>query len=704
MKRLSALLLTLIAVGSSAQYLENESSPAGRPELFELRPRVGLGVGSFTFFGDVGGDQAGYSPLSSSLGYSLRISNQLSPYFSLNFESVFGQLAVNEINTDRRFNFRSEIRSGNVQLQYNFAHFLPKERFLEPWVSAGVGSFEFLSKSDMLDEEGRMYHYWDDGSIRDQAQNSPQASKAVKLRRDYTYETDLREMNADGLGKYQERSWSIPVSTGINFLMTERVHGSIGATMNFTFTDLIDNVSDAGNGIREGNSRKDNFMFAGFGLSYDLGVPVKERKPLPLDMPEEMGMPLALNWDDWDGDGVDDVNDKCAGTPAGAKVDSFGCPVDSDGDGFADYFDAEPNTPAGMETDPFGKGLSDELLELHYLAWSDSIPWSKYYGTDGFALDFGKRDPDPSRASFAPTYTVHLASASEGMSQEQINSLLAIEDMRTVTREDEEVFLAGSFEHLPEALKRKIELNQNGYNGEVRYDDGKKLSAVSENTITIEKNILESEESTAMPMSNDVIYRVQIGAFRYELSENIFSDVSDVMMIKGDDGIRRYMSGSFSEIGEAAKYKTEMLMDGFDGAFIIAYSGGKRITLSDAGHGVNPAAQDITYDIINESVNESLLSFSIQLGSFSREIPTEVLNMYLNLGSVKPRKGDDGMIKYLFGKFTNVESARKELEKIRGTVCPDAFIIGDFNGKMIPADDVQKLLGKSEDQVLHITK
>ncbi|MBE7475496.1 MAG: hypothetical protein HS131_02020 [Ignavibacteriales bacterium] len=36
---------------------------------------------------------------------------------------------------------------------------------------------------------------------------------------------------------------------------------------------------------------------------------------------------------DTDGDGVVDSKDMCANTPAGVKVDEFGCPFDSDKDG-----------------------------------------------------------------------------------------------------------------------------------------------------------------------------------------------------------------------------------------------------------------------------------------------------------------------------------------------------------------------------------
>ncbi|WP_136246576.1 OmpA family protein [Halomonas borealis] len=57
---------------------------------------------------------------------------------------------------------------------------------------------------------------------------------------------------------------------------------------------------------------------------------------------------------DTDGDGVNDANDQCPGTPAGVAVDAVGCPLDSDGDGVPDYQDQCPGTPAGAEVNALG--------------------------------------------------------------------------------------------------------------------------------------------------------------------------------------------------------------------------------------------------------------------------------------------------------------------------------------------------------------
>src|SRR6185437_5738747 len=57
---------------------------------------------------------------------------------------------------------------------------------------------------------------------------------------------------------------------------------------------------------------------------------------------------------DLDGDGVLDNRDRCADTPAGASVDSRGCPADADGDGVPDGVDRCPTTVAGAAVDVRG--------------------------------------------------------------------------------------------------------------------------------------------------------------------------------------------------------------------------------------------------------------------------------------------------------------------------------------------------------------
>jgi OOP family OmpA-OmpF porin len=71
---------------------------------------------------------------------------------------------------------------------------------------------------------------------------------------------------------------------------------------------------------------------------------------------------------DSDGDGVPDIQDACASTPAGVQVDSRGCPLDGDKDGVPDYEDKCPNTAEGVVVDSTGcdKVLTEAISkEVH---------------------------------------------------------------------------------------------------------------------------------------------------------------------------------------------------------------------------------------------------------------------------------------------------------------------------------------------------
>jgi len=63
---------------------------------------------------------------------------------------------------------------------------------------------------------------------------------------------------------------------------------------------------------------------------------------------------------DADLDGVPDNKDNCIHTPAGAKVDEKGCPLDSDGDKVFDGLDQCPDTPAGATVDSKGCPLDSD--------------------------------------------------------------------------------------------------------------------------------------------------------------------------------------------------------------------------------------------------------------------------------------------------------------------------------------------------------
>src|SRR5437899_1485821 len=97
------------------------------------------------------------------------------------------------------------------------------------------------------------------------------------------------------------------------------------------------------------------------------GCPIdSDRDGVPDGIDKCPGTPAGAHVDatgcpvDSDADGVPDGIDQCPGTPAGAHVDAKGCPIDSDGDGVPDGVDQCPNTPPGVAVDAAGCPLDSD--------------------------------------------------------------------------------------------------------------------------------------------------------------------------------------------------------------------------------------------------------------------------------------------------------------------------------------------------------
>src|SRR5687768_1004940 len=248
---------------------------APEPKLPPFSPIVGLGTGVFTFYGDVNNKKL-VLPQTSRIAYELSVSKDLNDYLNLRFYVCFGKMGANERDLNRNLNFESQIRMGGVNLSYNFYQLLPKKHIAEPYLTFGFESFEFLSKTDLYDRYGNKYYYWSDGSIRNLSETDPFAASAIFLTRDYVYESDIREMNLDGFGKYPERSWTYTAGAGLNLLLNQRMSFRIGTSMHFTMTDFIDGVTEKSTGNRVGDAKNDRFLMTSFTVHYNFSKDTKD--------------------------------------------------------------------------------------------------------------------------------------------------------------------------------------------------------------------------------------------------------------------------------------------------------------------------------------------------------------------------------------------------------------------------------------------
>lgn len=680
-----SILLTLTDLCAVAQ-----ANPDSTSEQL-LKPRIEIGIGRMAYYGDIGRGFQSYNPLVGNVAAHFRFGAPLNQYLDFDAYALYGRLSMSETTGPRKLNFSSELRLMGASISYNFANLLKPNHTIAPYISVGIAGFEFLSKTDLFDNAGNRYHYWNDGTIRTLPENSPNAADAIEIQRNYEYETDIRKLDADGLGSYPERSWAIPVGAGATLNLSDHLKLRVGGEMNFTFTNYIDGITEESAGNRQGNSRNDWFFYTNAGISYNFEIH-GEKAPKEKSISGEDLM--AMDLDDEDGDGIIDFIDECPGTPSGVKINELGCPVDSDKDGVPDYRDDEPDSGSDVYVDGDGVTIDDAYFLNSYLFWIDSVYDTNYLTsrTETASLPADKKTQRPIKKS----YHVQVKQNDE-MSSEDIARLLSIPDVKAIEQDGETIYIIGTYSDLYKAVERKINLETDGIWGIVVVNEKGRYVRIPDESASIEADLrrisdvdTEYDEELSSP-TMDVVYRVQIGAFQNPLSQDIFSDVPQLIVIKGRDNLTRYVSGSFDNLQDAANRKVNLLLEGFQGAFITAYRGGKRISLTEAGAIVS-GKDDKTQEVSSPSFDVSRLKFRVQIAAYRDEVPTEMLDQFIELGEIKPMRGPDGATRYVFGEFDTYEAASKAKEKISNQQFNDAFVVGEFNGQLISAQEAIQIL------------
>lgn len=647
-----------------------------------MKPTFGLGAGMFAFYGDVGKNHRAHSPLVTRFGYELRASTPITPWLEGKLYALHGRLGVNERSPERNLNFDSRITIGGFQFQYNFLQLLNPDRLVEPFISVGFESVEFLTKTDLYDSQGRAYNYWSDGTIRDIPEYSQNSANAQIIRRDYIYESDVRELNNDGFGKYPERTWAIPIGIGARMDLGGGFDFRMGATMHYTLSDLVDGVTAESAENRRGDSGNDRFLYSSVSIGY--AVPLerrskKRRKVNPLNIEQ---IDLIVYNDDQDGDGVTDYRDHCPHTPTGVKVDLNGCPLDGDVDRVPDHRDDEAGTALAAPVNMRGVTLTDEDHLLAYMHYIDSgIVKMDYSRRESFGPMPNKK-PVPKRV-----YVVKVGTQVEGISEDLIQKILSIPDVRTIERNDTTYYVVGNYEAMPEALRRELELRGIGIEGIVMAEEDGRLIDISRD-IVLDRARLSGTGDFA-ERSGQITIRVQLGAFRRRMEENIFKDVNDLVTVTGDDGLTRYYTGSFTDMNQAARHKVQMLLNGYEGAFLVAFRDGKRISLTEAG-AATTGPEDLK-SIPAANINKDMLRYRVQVATFAGNVPVADMGPILDIGDVEP-VSDEGSVRYFHGSFKTRAEADKAVQRIQKKGFKDAFVVGDIGGHIINADDADHLM------------
>ncbi len=315
-------------------------------------PSINANAGVLIFNGDIGkgNDLSSYSRIR--FGYGFGIEQRVLKVLGISINGTIGKLAESERSKTRNLNFESKIMQWDLSLKL-YLDRIVKNNSITPFIGAGVGYLKFDPYGDLVGANGIKYNYWTDGSIRDLPQVPVNIATAVEIKRDYKYETQLKDTTT----AYARNTIVIPLTFGFKLKLVDNFDVNMGLTYHMSMSDYIDNVKDGSN---------DSYFYTNVSFQYHFGSVDgggdKERY-------QNVDFKNIVDNTDSDGDGVKDENDKCPGSPKGAKVDSKGCEIDSDEDGVPDYRDKEPNSRKGALVDANGTTMTDASILQQQKDW-----------------------------------------------------------------------------------------------------------------------------------------------------------------------------------------------------------------------------------------------------------------------------------------------------------------------------------------------
>ena len=249
-------------------------------------------------------------------------------------------------------------------------------------------------------------------------------------------------------------------------------------------------------------------------------------------------------------------------------------------------------------------------------------------------------------------------------------------------------------------------------------------------------------------------FRVQVGAFRRPVREDVYREFTPVSGQKLNNGLIVYMAGYFNNSSDAVGAQKTIRSIGYSDAFVVAYCNDERlpfwkgkeherngtclasnrneliainvensnanISSSESG-GESSRAEENGSLVNNENTNKtesentnqqmrteqhgsqvvsginvSGLFYTVQVGAFNRKIRAgeltqlQELNYYLS----------SGLYRYSSGKFESIDEARERQKEVVSLGISDAFIVAFYNGERISIQKSKELLNEKGNSIL----
>ncbi len=695
MKKLFTLfvLSCLFSTGLIAQEdVDNNSDTTDTEEPTRFKdpvehtpPTIAIGVGTISYFGELNNSNTVNSPLISRLAFDLSFRQPVTHFLEFSLNAWGGKISANERSLTRNLNFETTMFGGGFGFNYNFGNFLKPERTLEPIIGVGIEFISFNARTDLMTENNVNYHYWDDGSIRNLPQTASNSDDAVRVSRDYYYETNINTSPLYDLDPYDSYTIAFPVMVGANLLVNDKWTFRAAMTYHFTMTDLLDGI-DQSSGAFVGDAKMDDLLYTSVSISYNF----TKHDAFDDAMDDFIDIDMMADEDE---DGVIDWDDLCLGTPFGAEVDAKGCPLDGDKDGVPNYGDDEIASAPGAQVDSSGVTITDAEINLFYEKYFDTTGVHSPITAETYSMQVIAGKVQRKGNINKPKYAVAIGEFEGEIPADLVNDILSVQDVNTHDKDGKILVTVGSYPTKKGAEARQEQLVKDGITPTdiVKIDSKNAVSTVTGVTSEFAAEQWEGDEN-----NSDIVYRVQVGAFTQVADEKIFKDLPELIKVNSDDGYIRYFTGSFDSYQKAASSKIDILSKGFNGSFVVAFRGGHRVALNNVGVvNLNKSqTSGITSTTPLTDDQKDNLKFKVQLGSYRSQIPTEVLETYMELGTVEQMKGKDKYIRYVAGSFSSYEEATTYKNELLGQGFEGCYVVGVYYGKMISATQGRKMLNK----------
>ena len=266
-----------------------------------------------------------------------------------------------------------------------------------------------------------------------------------------------------------------------------------------------------------------------------------------------------------------------------------------------------------------------------------------------------------------------------------------------------------------------------------------------DNIFAVNTDMTYSEENP-IPVNpgnpDGLIYKVQVGAFRKPIPQDLFKGFAPISAEAIRDGITRYRVGYFTAWDIANNAKNEIRGIGYSDAFVVAIYNGEYMRLSEArkleleGAPVSTefvqienntstttaeaaktatesaetaTSPDDIAEYVNDLGNDAAiveaveiiegLFFTVQVGAFSKSIQAD------NVFNVSPLviKNINGLYKYSTGIFRSVPETMERKNEMIAKGLVGAFITAYYNGEKVSITEANQLIIEKGDGVFAIS-